>query len=414
MIILPNHRKGLKHMMRLFLSLGFFVTMTATSVAATKKLNAGPWLFELKTSHATVPFIINFAWMGDTLTGTIENGAEKIPLKNIIIKDDEITIPIQEYEITMELNQNTLGSLSGYLVRHNKNPIMRTPIHGVAGTTETFSDDGIKPSADFSGHYAVEIVDEDGNKSPGVLILNQKAKKLNGSLLTPTGDYRYFSGRVSANEFVAASFDGMFNYLIKGTIKDGIVESSLLTNYKLKISGKLDPAARLPDAYKHTEISGIDFTFSDLKGKLRTLRDKKFKNKAVIIQLFGSWCPNCMDEMNYLIPWYKKNKTRGVEIIALAFERSLEPPLAKAQLLKVQKQKQVPYTLLLAGSTAEEKPMDQIKGLKNFISFPTTIFLNRKHEVVKVHAGFTGPGTGQFYEEWKKEFNTIVDKTLEK
>ncbi len=395
-------------MMRLFLSLGFFVTITATSVAATKKLNAGPWLFELKTSHAAVPFIINFAWKGKILTGTIENGAEKIPLKNITIKDDEITIPIQDYEITMELNQNTLGSLSGYLVRHNKNPIMRTALHGVAGTSETFSNDGIKPSADFTGNYSVEIIDEDGNKSPGVLTLKQKDKKVSGSLLTPTGDYRYFEGRVSANDFVASSFDGMFNYLIKGTIKDGSIEASLLTNYKLKISGKLDPTAKLPDPYKQTELAGLEFTFPDLKGKLWTLKDPKFKNKAVIVQLFGSWCPNCMDEMNYLIPWYKNNKSRGVEIIALAFERSLEAPLAVAQLKKVKKQKKVPYTLLMAGATAEDKPMEKIKGLKNFISFPTTFFLNRKHEVVKVHAGFSGPGTGQFYEEWKKEFNHIV------
>src|SRR5690606_279903 len=98
--------------------------------------------------------------------------------------------------------------------------------------------------------------------------------------------------------------------------------------------------------------------------------------------------PNCLDEMNFLIPWYKNNKDKGVEIIALAFERSLGPTEAKQQLKKVQQKKDIPYPLLIAGSTSQEKPMDIIPGLKNFISFPTTVFLNKKHEVIKVHAGF--------------------------
>lgn len=56
--------------------------------------------------------------------------------------------------------------------------------------------------------------------------------------------------------------------------------------------------------------------------------------------------------------------------------------------------------------------MEKIPGLKNFISFPTTVFLNKKHEVVKVHAGFTGPSTGAFFEKWKQEFNATVNELV--
>ena len=72
----------------------------------------------------------------------------------------------------------------------------------------------------------------------------------------------------------------------------------------------------------------------------------------------------------------------------------------------------IPYTVLIAGSTSQDKPADKIPGIKNFISFPTTVFLNKKHEVVKVHAGFTGPSTGEFYQKWKTEFNQTVDELL--
>ena len=113
--------------------------------------------------------------------------------------------------------------------------------------------------------------------------------------------------------------------------------------------------------------------------------------------------------MNFLIPWYEKNNKRGVEIVALAFERSLSIEEATRQLLKVQKKLNVPYVILQAGSTAEDKPSDKLPGLTNFISFPTTIFLNKKHEVVKVHAGFNGPSTGEYFEKWKVEFNQTID-----
>jgi thiol-disulfide isomerase/thioredoxin len=248
------------------------------------------------------------------------------------------------------------------------------------------------------------LIDEENKKETGVILFEQKGNNLNGSILTPTGDYRYFGGYVSASDFEAASFDGVFNYLIKGKVtSDGKLEAKILSNSMTKIEGKKNPKAILPDAYAQTQVEALNFEFPDLNGKKISLNDAKFKNKPVIIQLFGSWCPNCIDEMNYLIPWYNENQKRGIEIVALAFERSLTPAQSKKQLLKVQKQKKITYTLLLA---------DKIPGLKNFISFPTTVFLNKKHEVVKVHAGFTGPSTGEFYENWKNEFNKTVNAII--
>ena len=66
---------------------------------------------------------------------------------------------------------------------------------------------------------------------------------------------------------------------------------------------------------------GLTFSFPDVNGKMVSLTDDKYKNKVVIIQLFGTWCPNCMDETIFLTDWYDENKDRGVEIIGLAYER---------------------------------------------------------------------------------------------
>jgi len=285
-------------------------------------------------------------------------------------------------------------------------------VTGKHGISHRFPGDKIQSSIKLGGRWAIDMIDENDVKSKGVLLFWQKGNEINGTILTPTGDYRYFDGFISDNNFEAASFDGVYNYLIRGKIIGGVLEATLLSNNITKIFGKRDPKAEIPDPYSQTQVGKLDFVFPTLKGKMINLKNPKFQNKPVIVQIFGSWCPNCLDELNFLIPWYEANHKRGIEVIALAFERSLSHEDAKYQLSKVQAKFQIPYTILLAGYTAEDKPAEKLPTIKNFISFPTTIFLNKKHEVVKVHAGFTGPSTGPYYEKFKKEFTEITDQLL--
>ena len=44
---------------------------------------------------------------------------------------------------------------------------------------------------------------------------------------------------------------------------------------------------------------------------------------------------------------------------------------------------------------------------------PTAIYLNRKGEVVKIHTGFYGPGTGEMYEKFSRETEAFVSALLE-
>lgn len=386
--------------------------------ASAKPLKAGTWKFILKTTYAEVPFIVRFKYKNNKLTGTLINGQEKIALNDINYDKNEISIPLQNFELSLELKQEDDRNVVGNLVRHNKNPKIKTPLVGVHGISQRYNIKKEKALINLNGKWSLEMEDENGIKSPGLANLVQTGNKLSGSILTPTGDHRYLDGHVWSDKFEAASFDGVYNYVFKGSLtidkktKEEKMEANLLSNFNTIVRGKRDPKAALPDAYKQTKIKNLKFIFPDLKGQSVSLNHEKFKGKPVVVQIFGSWCPNCLDEMNYLIPWYNENNKRGVEIIALAFERSLTPEDATRQLLKVQKKKKVPYVILQAGSTSEDKPADKLPGLKNFISFPTTIFLNKNHEVVKVHAGFNGPSTGEFYEQWKNEFNQQIDELL--
>jgi hypothetical protein len=50
--------------------------------------------------------------------------------------------------------------------------------------------------------------------------------------------------------------------------------------------------------------------------------------------------------------------------------------------------------------------------VENFSGYPTTLFIDKKGNVRKIHTGFTGPATGLFYEDFKKEFNVLIDSLL--
>ncbi len=388
------------------------IFFSLSSQVRSEAIPYGPWRFELEMKYAKIPFIIEFSQKDKKLLGTLKNGEESITLDNIEHQGKSVSIPLGPYEVSLELKQESATRLSGHLIKHNRNPKVLLPVTGVAGSPHRFITDKKPTALSLTGKWAVTLEHSPNGQDPGVIVFQQKGNNLSGSILTPTGDYRYLEGYISGNEFEAASFDGVYNYLLKGSVKDGKLQASLLSNSITKIEGKFDKNAQLPDAYKQTQLNSLSFTFPNLNGEGISLSDPKFKNKPVIIQFFGSWCPNCIDEMNYLIPWYQSNKDRGIEIIALAFELSQNEALAKKQLMKVQKKYTIPYPLLLAGSTSSDKPMEKIPGLKNFKSFPTTVYLNKKHQVVKVHAGFTGPSTGEFYENWKKEFNQTVNELL--
>jgi thiol-disulfide isomerase/thioredoxin len=158
----------------------------------------------------------------------------------------------------------------------------------------------------------------------------------------------------------------------------------------------------------------LNFRFVSTKGDTIGIDDARFKNKVVIVQILGSWCPNCMDETAFLSEYYKANRQKGIEIIGLAYERSEDIEAAKKALLPFEKRLDVQYPFLITGVSVSddkrtEKTLPQIDAIK---AFPTTIFIRKDGKVDKIHTGFNGPGTGEYYEEFKKEFNEEISSLL--
>jgi hypothetical protein len=70
----------------------------------------------------------------------------------------------------------------------------------------------------------------------------------------------------------------------------------------------------------------------------------------------------------------------------------------------------VQYPMLITGVTVNdslrtEKTLPQLTPIK---VFPTTVFLGKDGRVKKIDTGFYGPGTGIYYEEYKKNFYATI------
>ena len=50
--------------------------------------------------------------------------------------------------------------------------------------------------------------------------------------------------------------------------------------------------------------------------------------------------------------------------------------------------------------------------LQSFVAFPTTVFIDRKGNVRKIHTGYTGPATGDHYIQFVTEVKSTLDQLL--
>jgi thiol-disulfide isomerase/thioredoxin len=245
--------------------------------------------------------------------------------------------------------------------------------------------------------------------------------EVSGTFLTPTGDYRYLAGNLHGDTLLLSCFDGNHAFLFKARIDSmgqGMTQGEFWSgsNGHETWTATRNERAALPDANSLTFLKPgydrLDFTFPDPDGKPVSIRDERFKGKVVIVQILGSWCPNCMDETNFLSPWYKKNRARGVEIIGLAYEKDPAFAASAPKLKRLMNRFDIDYPLLLAGVNDKEKASQTLPMLNRVMAFPTTLFIDKKGKVRKIHTGFSGPGTGTYYTAFVEEFERLVDKLM--
>jgi peroxiredoxin len=382
-------------------------------------LQDGTWRAELSVSHGQkAPFLFEVANAAtDSAVLTLINGEERTPLTGIYYAADSVIIPIAAYDAVIKARVSG-NALEGCFTKNYIEGDTGILFSARRGAAPRFAVAAQPAPIAIDGRWDILFVSGGGDTAHNVGIFKTESQIVTGSILTSSGDLRFLEGAPTAAGVQLSAFGGLTPYYVDLTFADSSAfEGKLYTaRGSTTLVGSRNDRAALADPYSLTKLKrGADrlsFRLPNADGQEISLADARYRGKVVIVSILGTWCPNCLDEAQYLAQWYRENRERGVEIVGLSFERKDDLEYAKAAVSSFKKRYGVEYEVLLAGKVGGAAVAKALPEVDNLSSYPTTFFVDKKGKVAKIYTGFSGPATGLFYEEWKKDFNDVVWEIL--
>jgi thiol-disulfide isomerase/thioredoxin len=385
----------------------------------------GRWRGVLETAGGELPFFLDIMEVkGGRMKATVQNGPELLPIGIVEIKEDVIKLFFEQYNSYLEGKMDPTGRMmKGHFSRHRGKDFKKEmKFTAYMGQKSRFLP---KPGAsqfpdapaDISGEWNV-VFGEGENAWEGHAILKQVGKLLTGTMLTEVGDFRFMAGSYEKGVLRMSVFDGAHCFLFHATLeKDEVMEGHFYSGAKSHTPWTAKRGKnRLRDPYSLTKITNEEGTFSfkfpDANGKEVSSEDPKFKGKPLVVCILGTWCPNCHDEGPYLAGLYKKYHPRGLEMVSLACEFSGDHKQDSVMVRRFTRKYKISWPILIVGTSNKEEVAKALPDLNTFLSYPTTLFIDRNGKVQKIHTGFTGPGTGKYYDELRKEFEETIEALL--
>lgn len=401
----------------------FFSTVSISTIAQTNP-KQGIWRGVLalnEEKNIELPFNFEIKKVGDKTQLIIHNAQERITVTEINTKKDSFNfkMPVFDSEFLCELIGDTL--LKGSWINHVKSEHNIIPFKGMFGNSKRFLFLNDSSSPSFEGKWEITFSPNaiDSSKAIGIFKHTNGGNNLTGTFLTETGDYRYLEGMVNKNRMYLSCFDGAHAFLFIAENK----ENELINGHFYSGStsddtwiGERNNAFKLRDPESITKLKSatnkVEFSFKNVFNKVVTLNDDRYKNKPVIIQIMGTWCPNCMDETTYLAGIYDKYSKQGLEIIALAYERTLDQAKVKNNISRLKIKCNAKYEFLITGLAGKVKASESLPFLNEISAFPTTIILDKNHQVKTIYTGYSGPATGIEHKEFKVKFEELVNEII--
>lgn len=379
------------------------------------QLQPGKWQGQLAMNDRLfVPFRMEMSEQKSKLILEIINGDERISLQ-LNTEKDSIIARFPELDAYIKFKVGETGTeLRGYWLNMNKKVQTKIPLNAWVDKTITELD---IVTSNIDGKWKATFSPTSKEPEITVGIFNQKAELIQGTFLTETGDYRYLSGTVGADRFSMSTFNGSWAFLVEGSIVNDSIYGKFYSgaSYQTDWIAVKDANAALRDPSKLTYVDkSADFNFAalkSLKGKSVDLK-KRGKNKVVIYQILGTWCPNCIDEIHYFKELYQKYHNQGLEIVGMSYEVGSDEKSQIKRLKAFKKRLSIPYEIVLAGTSSKEVASSQFPMLNGIMSFPTAVVVDRTGKIVYVHTGFNGPATGEAYENYTKEMKEILEGLL--
>jgi len=346
------------------------------------------------------------------------NGNERIQLDAMKIEKDSAEFTLSVFDASLKIPFPTPNRFSGFYIRKDaKVAGYRLPFRGEQ-QQKTHQNNKKPAFTPILSRWKIEFLENEMVSDSGFLIMTNMNGKLLGTILTETGDYRYLNGQDLGGTAFLQTFDGAHTYFVElnfNDSKNGFTGTFIFNKTtRQRIRGSKSEKNFLSDGFKQGSGPNRKFQFKarNAKNEVITESDPSLKNRALVVQVLGTWCPNCLDETRFLVEQYP-NRPPGLEFIGLAFERKKELEYAFSRIDVVKNKLNATYPIYWAGIANKDSASNVFSMNPVITSFPTTIFVRKDGSIAKIHSGFSGPATGEFYQKWKEEFAVLIREITE-
>ena len=389
-----------------------------------KNITLGNWHAELALNDRLfLPFNLEFSKVKKFKIAVI-NAEEEIQMTKILYKADSIYAYFPEMDGKLVFKVDEFGKyLRGYWLDNRKYKNIKIPLSAYFSNDPRFSfpaSNFITQPFSIDGKWEVKFSPNQKDESNALGIFKTNGNSISGTFQTETGDYRFLEGNISGGNFALSSFDGAHAYVFTGEIKGDSINGVFYSGSKYRSTWTAlrneNASLRNPDSLSYLISKNQPFVFNhakQLNGKPFLFSSANYQNKVVIIQIMGTWCPNCLDETKVLKELYNDLHTSGLEIISVCYEADIEQKKQLKKLKDFKKRSKIPYTILYGGLASKELASSDFGMLNQIMSFPTSIFIGKDGNVWGIHTGFNGPATGEAYMNFKNKIRYEIEVRLD-
>jgi thiol-disulfide isomerase/thioredoxin len=413
----------------MLLALNACVIVTAlVAQDPTLKPGVGKWYAWLDTPGGALEFGLEVSDVADDGAAVIVNADERIAVDDVTWHGEELRIEFPHFDSRIFARREGNELVGVWTKRTGSERVVELPFHAAThrydqpgGPDCSVPPSGVPPAPRpwTPGRFALHFHSDD---EEGVLEVSRENGVLRATVLSTTGDYRFLGARsdVRGDRHLALScFDGSHAFLFRAKwagdhTLDGQFWSG--STWHDTWTATLDPDAKLPDPFELTRVNPTaklaDLRFPGLDGVVRSLDDGELKGAPTVIQLFGSWCPNCHDEAPYLAELDRRYRARGLRIAGIAFELTGELARDTEQVKRFRARHGIEYPLFVGGLSDKKEASKAFPLLDRVRAYPTTLFVRRDGTVLAVHQGFSGPATGKEHEKLRIDFERRIEDLL--
>ncbi len=377
----------------------------------------GSWRMALDLNGQELPFLFDLQHDSSAWRMVVHNGEERIAVDDITLHADSIRVRMPLFDSEFRGRLVNDSTITGHWHNYLKGPDYRIAFTARCGPAQRFDLAG-SPMGDLSGQWRTHFSHGTPEGYDALGLFTQRDGLLTGTFGTETGDYRFLEGVVAGDSLKLSCFDGSHAFLFKAQLRNDSLIGRYWsgTHWQEPWIAVRDPRFHLRDPDSLTFLKEghdmVDFRFPDIDGGQLSPKDARFAGKVLMVQVMGSWCPNCVDETLLLDELYAKHNANGLEVIAIAFEKYEDEARSIAALKHFRDRLQVKYPIVYAGNANKEVASAKLPFLDHVMSYPTCIFIDRQGKVRRIRTGFYGPGTGEHYSHYKRNLDRFLQDLL--